>query len=146
MAPLIGLAGLLLLGSCASQLPQPPVEIRSSYDRARQEAIDTGRPLLVMFSAPWCGACKVLKEEGLGNNRVREALNKGAVVTEINIDLGANASVKRRFYNEDGIPYLLLMDPKKESRLADMTGYESPGHLLEWFQAGAGKMASAPKS
>src|SRR5271157_914571 len=74
---------LLALALVISSDPAPmPLK---NYTDARQESIDTGKPLLVMVSTSWCPACQVMKRRIMPQVRQDGALD-GLVYTTVNPD------------------------------------------------------------
>lgn len=79
------------------------IEKSSDFDAA----LKTGKPTVVSFSAPWCGACKIMKPI------FREFADKNSNIQclEINVDdLGELA----RSYKISGIPTFVLFKDSKE--------------------------------
>lgn len=62
-----------------------------------------GRPILIMFYAPWCGYCKTLKPE---YSQAASELKDQAVLAAIDVNRPENA-VLRTQYNISGFPTLL---------------------------------------
>ena len=62
---------LALQATCADPAPDYP-----TYAEAYQEASKTGKPLLVMVTATWCGPCKNMKSTILPEVRRRGILKE----------------------------------------------------------------------
>lgn len=75
---------LTLLAVLAIFVPQQPLP---NYEEAFSQAIQEKRPLLVIVSAKWCGACQVLKRDTiLPMCRDRELRDAVVVVVDVDED------------------------------------------------------------
>ena len=96
------------------------------YDQAYRKSIESGKPLLVLVGADWCGACQVMKKKVLPQLQ-QDGILKDIYVTEI--DLGEDADLVNRFSKVKTIPCLILFtksDQKWERReLTGMHGQKS---------------------
>ena len=67
-----------------------------------QEVINSGKPVLVDFSAEWCGPCKmmapILKE-------AKDKLGDRATIIKIDVDRNRDAAA---FFQIQGVPTLIL--------------------------------------
>lgn len=67
-----------------------------------QEVINSGKPVLVDFSAEWCGPCKMMAPV------LKEAKDKlGDKATIIKVDVDRNREAAQQF-NIQGVPTLIL--------------------------------------
>jgi YHS domain-containing protein len=67
----------------------------SSYDDAKQAAMEANLPLLLHFEADWCGACRTMDSSVLNKNQVLNLL--GTTVMAARIDADRDPSLISRF-------------------------------------------------
>ena len=75
------------------------------YDKAYHQSLDTGKPLLVLVGADWCGACQVMKK------RVMPQLDKEGILRDIHcteLNLADDEDLARRISKVNTIPCLIL--------------------------------------
>jgi len=78
------MTALLIALSLALSSDPAPLPIKG-YADARQESLDTGKPLLVMVSTEWCPACQVMKRRTIPKVRQDGSLDS-LVYTTVNPD------------------------------------------------------------
>jgi HEAT repeat protein len=103
----------------------------SSLDAAMEAARRDGRPVLVVFGAEWCGACKALRERALGTGGFREEAGPLHIV-EVDVD-GARKTAREFAVN--AVPDLVLL--ADEGRiLARRKGAVPLAKLVRWIERG----------
>ena len=96
-----------------------------TQDSFQSEVLDSSEPVLVDFSAAWCGPCKML--DPIIEQLAGEWKNKVKVVK---IDADQNPDILMQ-YSVLGIPTLLLF---KNGELKDrVTGYQPKDKLVSKF-------------
>jgi HEAT repeat protein len=87
--------------------------------------------VLLIFSAEWCGPCKLLKKNSLA---AKEFTDGGGALRVTDVDIDADEKTARRF-EVNAVPTLVLLtaDGKIVSR---RTGYLSAADLLSWIEEG----------
>src|SRR5690349_2005915 len=80
---------------------------RTDLAKAKGEGAAAHKPVLVYFTATWCGPCQNMKSQTWSDPRVEAALGK---VIPVKIDVDHQPNVARDF-NVDGIPRLQLIQP-----------------------------------
>ncbi len=80
---------------------------RSDLDSALRESRQSGRPVLVDFSASWCPPCIAMKHEVWPNAAVGQAVEAAYVPVQIDVD--QNGAISDRF-RVDSIPTVLILD------------------------------------
>ncbi len=77
-----------------------------------QKYVDTKKPTLLIFSAPWCPACIRMKTETYTQKSVEKVFSK-LNVQKINIDLVESEKISDQFHVK-AIPTLILLNTKGE--------------------------------
>lgn len=99
--------------------------------RARNEQ----RPMLIDFSASWCGACQELEHKTFSDPRVvREGENFIAV--RVDLSPGKDTPAKRELlasYQHRGLPLVVLHNPKGEAA-GKITSFVEPDEMLNLMQ------------
>ena len=75
------------------------------YDKAYHQSLESGKPLLILVGADWCGACQVMK------TRVMPQLQKQGVLKDIHcseINLSHEEELANRISKVSTIPCIIL--------------------------------------
>lgn len=92
-----------------------------------QEVLQADSPVLVDFTAAWCGPCKMLAP-------ILEELaaewDQKISIRKLDVDQNQNTAMK---YGVMGVPTLILF--KDGEIAARMTGYKPKKHLINLFQS-----------
>lgn len=100
-----------------------------SIDKATSESAVSGKPLLLLFTAEWCGPCQSLKKNALADASVVQAVQGStypvfvdctATLPQIGADLGV-----------EGYPTLMLVKNGKE--VSRITGSASASAITAWI-------------
>ena len=87
-------------------------------DAGMQAAEEQGRPMLLMFTAEWCGPCQQLKKDVIQTPLAEQAIADGFVPVMIDLtdqsSSNPNMPAAQR-YGVRGIPMLILTDPQGKS-------------------------------
>jgi len=99
--------------------------VNVTQDTFHEEVLDATRPVLVDFSAVWCGPCKML------DPIVKQLAGEwGEKIKVVKIDADKNPDILMQ-YNVLGIPTLLFF---KDGEVADrVTGYQPKDKLVAKF-------------
>lgn len=103
-------AGLL---SCSptqakGDFPAGSPAFQTDYKAALATAAKEGKPLLVVFSATWCGPCQVNKKKVYPSDAVKPYHDK-FVWVYLDTDEEANGAVFKKFSSEGSIPFIQFL-------------------------------------
>jgi thiol:disulfide interchange protein len=109
--------------------PKGSVPWRTDLDGAKVEAARARKPLLVYFTADWCGPCQHMKSTTWADGRVAEALKD---YIPVKIDVDDQPQVARTF-GVRGIPRVQVMTAEG-SMGQSLTGAVSPEDMVDWLK------------
>jgi thiol-disulfide isomerase/thioredoxin len=98
-----------------------------TYEEARGAATSSGKPLLVDFTAEWCGFCKKLDRETFGNEQVILLLREHFTTARVDVDKEADLAKK---FGVTGIPVVLFLSPRG-AELLRIVGFKPPEEFLK---------------
>ncbi|MFH5802760.1 thioredoxin domain-containing protein [Alienimonas sp. DA493] len=104
---------------------------------ARAAAVESDRPLLLHFSASWCGPCRQM-EPVLHSATVADVLRKDAV--GVHLDFDRHKAIAQQ-YGVRGIPADVLLTPDGRV-LGQMSGLKQPADYARRVRAVAGQYVS----
>jgi uncharacterized protein YyaL (SSP411 family) len=112
-----------------------PVDWRP-YAAALQEAGEVGKPVMIHFTADWCGWCKKMKKETYTHPAVASLLNEAFVATMVDAD--RNPRLKAR-YGVQGLPTIWFLNSEGEG-ITYVPGFLDAAtfaQVLRWVATGA---------
>lgn len=85
------------------------------------DSLLSGRPTLILFSASWCGPCRLLQQNTLRDSTVRALLScvRGL---QVDVDFPEMKEWQQKIGQNEGIPEMVLFD-REGYRIGSMTGY-----------------------
>ena len=110
---IIGLSVALVTPPCRAD-----VKWQTDYAKARESAKRSGRPLLMDFSATWCGPCKEMERTTFSDAEVQKRLARFVCVR---IDIDREPALAKQF-GVNSIPRVIVSDARGR-RLMDALGY-----------------------
>ena len=117
-----------------TEAPASAIAWRSDYEAARAEAAQSGKPLLVDFSASWCPPCITMKHDVWPDPQVSKAVTEGYVPVLIDVDEPKNAEVAGR-YAVRGIPAVFVVGA--DGQVLRQAAFMSRSQALKFLAAGA---------
>lgn len=91
-----------------------------------EKVLDSAKPVLVDFWAPWCGPCKMVGPEV---EAVAQAYEGKAIVVKVNVDENPQLASK---FNVMGVPTLLVVkDGQEASRIVGYRPRKDLGEALD---------------
>jgi thiol-disulfide isomerase/thioredoxin len=88
-----------------------------SYDTALKNSLRKDKPLLIIISASWCGACHAM-ESGLMEPASRRAIEQTAHY-KLDFDSPRTQKLRERFYGGKGVPEMILISNEGKELLRE---------------------------
>lgn len=109
--------------------PEPLVQWRNDLEQARSEAANAGKPLLIYFTASWCGPCQQMKRTVWADSQVADAVHAGYLPVLVDVDQNPKTAME---YRVQSIPHLVIERP--DGDIVDVsTGGMDVQTLLRWI-------------
>lgn len=119
-----------LFVAAATMLPQAAyaqgVQWQTDPPAAMQQAIATGRPVLMKFTAEWCGYCRKMEQTTFSDPATAEMVHRDFV--PLLIDADEHADIARQL-KVSGLPAIVIVAPDMQI-LERITGYQTSQKLL----------------
>jgi thiol:disulfide interchange protein len=114
--------------------PADGIAWRTDLPAALDESKQTGRPVLLDFSASWCPPCQVMKHEVWPDQQVRLAIEAAYIPVFMDVDAPASQEVARR-YNVRAVPTILVV--AADGRVLRETGFLPKDAMLTFLKSPA---------
>ena len=102
------------------------------YDAAYREMERTGRPMVVLVTAEWCGPCQQLKSNVLPDPRIKNLLRD---YTCTMVDLDRESRLAQKLGGSQGVPFLVVYVPDGDGwKRRTVRGYQSVDALAQFLQ------------
>ena len=125
---LTGFLAALGLHASADAFPEGSPKFETDYAKAQEEAKKSGKPMLLVFSATWCGPCQENKKKVYPSAEVKEYHDK-FVWAYLDADVPANEKLMQQFKVE-GIPHIQFTT--KDGKAVDnMVGQTTPEDFVK---------------
>ncbi|MBZ0257487.1 thioredoxin family protein [bacterium] len=105
-------------------VPSNDIAWADSYASAQQQAADSGKPMILFFTAKWCVPCRIMKRQVWADEQVVALVNAQFIPVAIDVDNLDNASVLAR-YKVEFTPVTIVTDPQE--------------NVLDWRSGGINK-------
>jgi thiol:disulfide interchange protein len=131
--PLWGLFAILLGVSAITVISKMThgkeiVPWRTDLSAAREESKRDSKPLLLYFTASWCGPCQEMKSATWSDSGVEAKLRN---YVPVKIDIDANQPLAQQ-YGIDGIPAFVLLN-RQGNVERQTSGLMYPVQFLNWL-------------
>ncbi|WP_166822774.1 thioredoxin family protein [Thalassoroseus pseudoceratinae] len=134
---LVTMAGLALLWSqsCDAAPPQTaqnikPIVWQTNLKSALAQSEQTKRPMLLKFTASWCGYCHKLKKVAFSDPRIIQQVQSHFV--PVLVDADKNPQLMEALEVE-GLPTMVVVSSDLEV-ITKIVGYQTPDQLSTKFQ------------
>jgi thioredoxin-related protein len=104
---------------------------QSDLAAARKEAQTSAKPLLVYFTAQWCGPCQRMKHTVFADKNVEAAMKENLVAVKIDVDQNPKLASEM---NVEVLPTFKLFSPQGEL-LREQFGGVDTATFLSWLNA-----------
>jgi thiol:disulfide interchange protein DsbD len=113
--------------------PSQGIAFEAFDEQALASALESGRPVMLEFTADWCAPCHELERFTFSDRRVKAAMRD---FRAFKIDLthydSPEVERRRRHYGIAGPPTVVFLAPDgREVRAARVEGFMSPERFLE---------------
>lgn len=134
-----GLAALtiaVLLISCTTSLFGGPfgfgkkaegVQWQHDLRAAHKIAVAQNKPMLIVFGADWCGFCKKLEKETLGNQELATYINESFIPVHLDADKDEKIL---EILGVKGLPCTIVLSPAAEE-IARIDGFHQPSGFYQ---------------
>lgn len=123
---IVAAAGVFSCGPTQAKgdFPAGSPAFQTDYKAALATAAKEGKPLLVVFSAAWCGPCQVNKKKVYPSELVKPYHDK-FVWVYLDTDQEANGAVFKKFSSEGSIPFIQFLN-KSGKAIDSQLGQTTP--------------------
>ena len=105
---------------------------QTDFPAAQAESRQTGKPILLYFTASWCGPCQEMRQTTFSDVTVAAALQK---YIPVKIDIDSNSALAQS-YKIEAIPHFFLLDPGGQVQRSEEGGMAT-GQFLQWIGGSA---------
>lgn len=92
-------------------VPSNNVSWADEYASAQQQAAQSGKPMILFFTAEWCVPCRIMKRNVWADEQVEAIVNAGFTPVKIDVDDPASTAALNR-YRVGATPTTIITDPQ----------------------------------
>lgn len=131
-AVLLASAAFLITKSQAADFPKGSPQFATSYAAALKAGKDSGKPIVLIFSAVWCPPCQANKHNVYPSDTVKPFHDK-FVWAYLDADAQDNTAAMQK-YGVTGIPHIQFLD-KAGKPLGSVVGGTTPDEFAKTLGA-----------
>jgi len=106
----------------------------STYAEAHQEAVDTGKPIVVMVGTTWCGPCQQMKKSVLPQIQQQGGFKDVAFAL---VDADSEKALARQITGGGPIPQLVMFRKTDDGwKRRKLVGLQNTGSVQEFINSG----------
>lgn len=105
-------------------VPSNSIAWAENYASAQQQAVESGKPMILYFTGEWCSPCRIMKRQVWADEEVKTRVNKQFIPVAIDVDNPDDAELLA-LYNVGGAPVTIITDTQ--------------GNALRWRVGRVGK-------
>jgi thiol:disulfide interchange protein DsbD len=105
-----------------------PADWSTNYDATISAAAIAQQPVLVYFTASWCGPCKLMSRITLTDPAVFELISN---VEHVAVDIEAHPDLATK-HGVNAVPTFILLSSTNDE-VERVTGFQGPGKFLSWL-------------
>lgn len=122
-------------------VPSNDIAWVGDYTSAREQATDSGKPIVMYFTGTWCVPCRIMKRQVWADDEVTALVNEKFIPVAIDVDNADNAEVMAR-YKIGGSPITVVTDSK--GNVVDWRGGKiSKDEFLEFLDSSSSSIEKA---
>lgn len=134
----LGIAALAGGIAFVATAPKQSLVFQPYNDAAVQQALASGKPVILDFSADWCIPCHELDRNTFSDPRVIAAAGAfAAFKVDLTHSDSPEAMARTKQFHIQGVPTVIFLAPGGEVEAARFTGFLPPGKFLDKLQLAA---------
>lgn len=134
----------LAVRTCAAPKFPPAFTRHTTIESAVAASAESGRPVLALFTADWCGECQKFKRSALSSSRVTSWIQDHVETAYIDVSGAAGGNIDQRRlltrHRVQAVPVLIMLEPGQElTERARIEGNIRRRDLLAWLEKHGGR-------
>lgn len=124
----VAIAGLML----APQAPKPSIQWETYSPQKISQAVEAGKPVMIDFTASWCGVCKELEHGPFSDPSVIRAANRFSRFRMDGSDASKASKAAEKKYAVKGYPTVIFIDRSgKQVKSARVGEYVDSAEMIK---------------
>ncbi len=110
---------------------------RENFKAAKEEAVKTGKPLLIEYNSKGCGWCREMEKKTHPDPAVIATLRRHVVPVRVTGDPGGI----KKAHNIKGTPRTLILDAETMTLVGNIRGFKMPATYVSMVNASRSRLA-----